>query len=99
MEARLRLGRTVYGCEVGTDERSRDLRDNGIAVAAQASHAGGYPMSQREKAGLSWPGLAVAAGEPGDVRPGTKVASALKGFPRLCVHRFSLKASVAASLR
>lgn len=48
----------------GKDELGRDLRDDRIAGGAQLSHAGGYPMSQREKAGASWPGFAVATGEP-----------------------------------
>jgi hypothetical protein len=42
---------------------------------AQASHSGGSPMSQREKAGLSWPGLSVAAGEPLDGGPRVKRAA------------------------
>lgn len=33
-------------------ERRCDLRDDGVTVSAQASHAGGYPMSQRECAGF-----------------------------------------------
>ena len=32
----------------GFDERRGDFRDDGVAVGAQSSHAGGSPMSQRE---------------------------------------------------
>ena len=32
----------------GRYERRRDLRDNGVTVAAQSSHSGGNPVSQRE---------------------------------------------------
>ena len=44
---------------------------------AQTSHSGGSPMSQREKAGLSWPGLSVAAGEPLDGVPRRRCTVAL----------------------
>jgi hypothetical protein len=48
---------------VGLDEFRGKRRDDGIAVTAQSSHAGGYPMSQREKAGFSAPLFVVAAGD------------------------------------
>ena len=49
---------------VGFDEDLRDLGDDGIAVTAQSSHAGGYPMSQRECAGFNLPRFPVGAGYP-----------------------------------
>jgi hypothetical protein len=39
-------------------------RDDGIAVTAQSSHAGGSPMSQRECAGFNWPPPSIPAVEP-----------------------------------
>jgi hypothetical protein len=54
-ESRIRLG--------------RDLRDDGIAVGAQLRWPALYPMSQRLKSGLSWPGFSVCAGEPFGVGP------------------------------
>ncbi len=53
----------------GLDEGGGDLGDDGVSVGAQSSHAVGNPMSQREKAGFSWPEFAVAAGEPLEVEP------------------------------
>src|SRR5215472_6126759 len=50
-------------------ELAGDLRDDGVTVAAQSSHSGGNPMSQREKAGLSAPRFAVEAGEPDGAGP------------------------------
>lgn len=41
-------------------------------------------MSQRLKAGFSWPGLAVAAGEPFDVMPCVKRTCSFSGLA-LCV--------------
>jgi hypothetical protein len=43
----------------GADELRGDLRDNGVAVGAQSSHAAGYPMSQRENAGANEPNFPV----------------------------------------
>lgn len=40
------------------------LRDDGIAVTAQSSHSGGYPISQRECAGFNWPEFPIPASEP-----------------------------------
>jgi integrase len=37
------------------------LRDDGVAVGAQESHAAGNPMSQRECAGFNWPVFSVFA--------------------------------------
>ena len=62
---------------VRTDEGRGDLRDDGIAVTAQSSHSGGYPISQREKAGLSRPEFGVSAGEPLKGMPEVNTASAL----------------------
>ena len=45
-------------------ELGRDLRDDGVTVAAQSSHSGGNPMSQRECAGFNAPRFSVEAGEP-----------------------------------
>src|SRR6516165_1647653 len=45
-------------------ELRRDLRDDRVAVGAQASHSAGYPMSQRECAGFNRPRFSVGAGEP-----------------------------------
>jgi hypothetical protein len=46
------------------DEGRRDLRDDGVAVSAQASHSGGNPMSQQTKAGFNAPRAAVGANDP-----------------------------------
>ena len=59
-------GRLLEG---GFYELGRNLRDDGVAGGAQLSHSGGYPMSQREKAGFSWPPLSVPAGEPEGIGP------------------------------
>ena len=67
--------RSSYCLHVGRDHCCRDLRDDGIAVTAQSSHSGGYPMSQRLKAGLSWPGFPVSAGEPGEVVPRANITT------------------------
>lgn len=53
-----------YPFLAGPDEFRRGFRDNRIAVAAQASHSGGYPMSQRECAGFNRPGFSVGAEDP-----------------------------------
>ena len=50
---------SVY--RVRSDERFRDLRDDGVSVGAEFSHAVGNPMSQRTKAGLSDPRFSVSA--------------------------------------
>jgi hypothetical protein len=42
-------------------------------------------MSQREKAGLSWPGFAVAAGNPFDIAPCVKRTCSFNGRA-LCVN-------------
>lgn len=47
----------------------RNLRDDGISVGAQASHSGGYPMSQRECAGFNRPPFSVSAGYPFCIAP------------------------------
>jgi hypothetical protein len=62
------------------DELRRDLRDDGIAVGAQLPHSAGNPMSQREKAGLSWPRFSVDAGEPFKIIP----ACCDNGMPVSC---------------
>src|SRR6056297_4156037 len=61
-----RIGR---GFQEGSDEFRGYLRDDGIAVTPQSSHSGGYPMSQRECAGLNWPPLGIAASEPISILP------------------------------
>jgi hypothetical protein len=43
----------------GGHEFGRYLRDDGIAVGAQLRWPALYPMSQRLKSGLSWPGFSV----------------------------------------
>jgi hypothetical protein len=53
----------------GPDEFRRELRDDCVTVTAQTSHSTGYPMSQRECAGFSWPIFSVATGEPFDGGP------------------------------
>lgn len=58
----------------GLDEFCCKRRDDRIPCGAQLSHSGGYPMSQREKAGASWPGFSVGAGEPLEVGPGIGVS-------------------------
>ena len=62
-------GRLLGGYRVRLYELGRDLRDDRIAVGAQASHAAGYPMSQRECAGFNWPRFSVGAGEPFEIGP------------------------------
>src|SRR5574343_233747 len=51
------------------DKFSRYLRHDRVSVGAQSSHSTGNPMSQREKAGLSWPGFSVDTGEPFTIGP------------------------------
>jgi hypothetical protein len=59
------------------------LRDDGIAVGAQSSHAGGYPISQRENAGFNAPRFSVEAGEPDGVGPGVQHSVCLlRSLPR-----------------
>lgn len=53
----------------GRDELRCDLRDDGIAVTPQSSQAGGYPMIQRECAGLNWPPLFISAEGPIAIAP------------------------------
>ena len=55
--------------EIALDERCCGLRDDGVAVGAQASHSGGSPMSQRECAGFNWPPLSIPAEEPVSISP------------------------------
>ena len=45
-------------------ELCRNLRHDRVTRSAQRAHSVAYPMSQRLKAGFSWPGFAVCAGEP-----------------------------------
>ena len=45
--------------------------DNGVAIAAQSSHTGGRPISQRESAGFNRPPEAVAAVNPVSISPET----------------------------
>jgi hypothetical protein len=54
----------VFGVEIGADEHGGGLRYDGVAVTAQAHHAGGYPMSQRDNAGSNPPVFSIA--EPPD---------------------------------
>jgi hypothetical protein len=71
----------VSNVEEGFKELCRKRRDDSVTIAAQSSHAGGYPMSQRECAGFNWPPLAVAAGEPLGVGPEVSVATAARSGP------------------
>src|SRR5690606_13441706 len=57
------------GAEIGFDEGLGGLRDDRVAVGAQASHSGGSPMSQRECAGFNWPPLSIPAIEPVRISP------------------------------
>jgi hypothetical protein len=50
--------------EIGFDELRRDLRDDGVTIAAQSSHSVGNPINQRECAGFNWPPLSIPASEP-----------------------------------
>ena len=59
----------ILDLEIRGDYFRGDLRDDGIARGAEASHPGGNPMSQRENAGFSWPGFAVSAVEPHGISP------------------------------
>ena len=52
------------------DERRCDLRHDRVPVGAQLLHSTGYPMSQREKFLLSWPGFSVPTGNPDEIVPG-----------------------------
>ena len=49
---------------VGLDEGRADLRDDGVAVGAQSSHASGCPISQRAKAGFRRSPFMVLAPDP-----------------------------------
>ena len=51
------------------DEFCRERGNECIAVTAQASHAPGYPMSQRACAGFNRPPLAIPAEEPVTISP------------------------------
>lgn len=53
------------------DEGFRERGDDRVAVGAQASHAAGSPMSQRECAGFNWPPTVVAAVDPVSTSPVT----------------------------
>ena len=77
------LGDTLKG-EGYFGYRAKILTGQGdrIAGGAQLSHSGGYPMSQRLNAGLSWPGFAVSAGEPFDSIPETCLGKS-RGFDPL----------------
>lgn len=59
---------------VSSDKLGCYLRDDGIAVAAQSSHPGGNPMSQRECAGFNAPRFSVPAGDEVEVVPRTRDA-------------------------
>jgi hypothetical protein len=61
------------------DELRRNLRDDCIAVTAQSSHAGGYPISHRESAGFNRPPLSIPAEEPVSITP-EAVSRAGEGF-------------------
>ena len=50
------------GADECLDEGGCDLGDDCIACAPQECHASGNPMSQREKAGLSWDASPLAVG-------------------------------------
>jgi len=50
-------------------ELRRDLRDDGITVAPQSSHAPGYPINQRECSGLNRPPFPIPASKPVSIRP------------------------------
>ncbi len=63
------LGHHRSAAVKGLDKFRRDLRDDRIAVGAQASHSGGSPMSQRECAGFNWPPLSIPAVEPVSISP------------------------------
>ena len=86
----LRFGERLEGAG---DEVGGDLRDDGIAVAPQESHAVGYPMSQRECAGFNAPRFGVAAGDEVELGPGGVVGSwfvvlgCSRGSPWSCLSR------------
>ena len=63
------LGQLRYPVHVNPYDFCRDLRDDCVAVGAQASHAAGKPMSQRECAGFNWPPLSISAVEPISISP------------------------------
>jgi hypothetical protein len=56
---------------------------DGVSVGAQASHAAGSPMSQRECAGFNWPPLSIPAEEPVSICPeAVNRAALLSEWPR-----------------
>ena len=81
--------------EEGGYEGCGGLGDDGVAIGAQSSHAGGNPISQRENAGFNAPRFAVEAGEPDGTRP--RVCSE-SGLPLGCSARAWWKSSVPSSL-
>ena len=51
------------------NEYRRYLRDDRVTITAQSSHAIGYPVNQRLKAGFNWPGFPVSTGDKHDIIP------------------------------
>jgi hypothetical protein len=57
------------GFEAGADESRRELRDDGVSIAAQEARAAGKPSNQRANSGFKTPGFAVGAGDDAEVGP------------------------------
>lgn len=67
---------------ISADHLSRDLRDDGVAVGAQASHAAGNPISQQGNAGFNPTPFGIVAGDACGGTP--EVTATGAGHSRAC---------------